>query len=167
MAEKNTVFKEAVKHKGYWNFSDLYNFCFDFLKDEGYTVEEKAYTEKITNAGKEIIIEWEAKKKVTDYFKNHLDVDWHILGMKDAEVEREGKKETTNKGEVKLTIEGMLERDYEDKWENRPFWKFLRGIYEKYIIRTTVDEYEDRLTDVGVKFVDEIKSFLQLSTVKQ
>jgi hypothetical protein len=167
MAEKNTVFKEAIKHKGYWNFADLYGFCFDFLKDEGYTIKEKAYTEKIGGAGKEIIIEWDCSKKVTDYFKNHIKVDWHILGMKDTEVERDGKKENTNKGEVKITIEGMLEKDYEDKWENKALWKFLRGIYEKYVIRTTIDQYEDRLIDVTVKFVGELKAFLQLSTVKQ
>jgi hypothetical protein len=166
MAEKNTVFKEAIKHKGYWTFSELYNFCFDFLKDEGYTIKEKAYTEKVSGAGKEIIIEWDTSKKVTDYFKNHLKVDWHILGMKDAEIERDTKKESTNKGEVKITIEGMLEKDYEDKWETRPFWKILRGIYDHYILRTTIDEYEDRLTDVAVKFVNELKAFLQLSSAK-
>jgi hypothetical protein len=166
MAEKNTVFKEAIKHKGYWNFAELYGFCFDFLKDEGFTIKEKAYTEKISGGGKEIIIQWDSGKKVTDYFKNHIKVDWHILGMKDAEVEIEGKKETTNKGEVKITVEGMLEKDYEDKWEGKAFWKFLRGIYEKYVIRTTIDEYEDRLVDVNLKFVSELKAFLQLSAAR-
>ena len=163
MAEKNTVFKESIKHKGYWNFTDLYGFCFDFLKDEGFSVKEKNYTEKISSFGKEIVIEWDAWKKVTDYFKNHIKVNWRVLVLKDAEVERDGKKESTNKGEVKITIEGMLENDYEDRWESKPFYKFLRGIYEKYIIRTTIDEYEDRLIDVTVKFVAELKSFLQLS----
>jgi hypothetical protein len=163
MAEKNTVFKQSIKHKGHWNFTDLYNFCFGFLKDEGYHVKEGVYTEKISGFGKELIIEWSAEKKVTDYFKNYIKVKWHVLGMKDAEVEQDGKKINTNKGEVKIAIEGMLENDYENRWENRPLWKFLRGIYEKYVIRTTVDQYENRLTDVGTKFVGEIKSFLQLS----
>lgn len=163
MAIKNTVFKESIKHKGYWNFSELYNFCFDFLKDEGFTVKETNYTEKISGAGKEIIIEWDSGKKVTDYFKNHIKVNWHILGMKDAEVEVDGKKETVNKGEVKITVEAMIEKDYEDKWENKPLWKFLRGVYESYIIRTTVEEYEDRLADVAAEYVAQIKSFLQLS----
>jgi hypothetical protein len=164
MAEKNTVFKQVIKHKGYWNFKDLYGFCFDFLKDNGFTIKENSYSEKISGVGKEILIEWDSGKKVTDYFKNHIKVKWHILGMKDAEVERDGKKETTNKGEIKITVEAMLENDYEDRWETKPLWKILRAIYEKYIIKTTVEEYEDRLTDVGVEMVSEVKSFLQLSS---
>lgn len=166
MAEKNTVFKQKIKHKGIWNFSELYGFCFDFLKDEGFTIKEKSYTEKVGGNGKEIIIEWDSSKKVTDYFKNHIKVDWHILGMTNTEIERDGSKESTNKGEVTLTVEAMLEKDYEDKWENKVLWKVLRGIYEKYIIRTTVDEYEDRLTDVAVKFVGQLKSYLQLSSAR-
>jgi hypothetical protein len=164
MAEKNTVFKQVVKHKGTWNFSDLYNFSFSFLKDEGFTVKENNYTEKVSGFGKEIDIDWDSDKKVTDYFKNHIKVKWKILGMKDTEAEQDGKKISTNKGEVKITIEAMLEKDYENRWEDKPIWKFLRSIYDKYIIRTTTDEYEDRLTDVAVEYVAELKSFLQLAS---
>lgn len=163
MAEKSTVSKEVIKHKGFWNFSDFYSFCFDFLKDKEYTVKEKSYTEKLSGAGKEILIEWDAEKKVTDYFKNHVSVKWHVTQLKDAEIERDGKKESTNKGDLKITIEAALEKDYEDRWENKPIWKILRGIYEKYIIRTTIDEYEDHARGPALEMVSEIKSFLQLS----
>ena len=38
----------------------------------------------------------------------------------------------------------------------------LRGVYDKYIIRTTMDEYEGRLVEDAVEFVGQVKSFLQL-----
>ena len=82
--------------------------------------------------------------------------------MSDAEVERDGRKIKTNKGEVKMTISADLEKDYEEKWENKPLWKFLRGIYDKYILRTTIDEYEGRLRGDAQEYIDQIKSFLQL-----
>jgi len=162
MGQQNTVLKQSIKHVGYWKYSELYAFCFDWLKDNGYKIKENEYTEKITGFGKELIIDWEASQKVTDYFRYLIKVRWHILGMIDAEIEKEGKKVSTNKGEVKITIEGILEKDYEKKWEDKPIWKFLRGIYEKYIIRTTIDEYEDRIRDDAKQYVSEIKSFLQL-----
>ena len=56
-----------------------------------------------------------------------------------------------------------LVKDYEGRWEDEPLWKFLRGTYEKYIIRTTNDEYEDRLEDDALEYIDQIKAFLQLS----
>ena len=163
MAEKKEVYKQKIKQTGYWNYKDLYNFCFNWLKDEGYKLKEKEYTEKITSFGKEIILKWEASKKITDYFKHVIEVKWHILGMKDAEVEQEGKKIATNKGEVGIEIKATLVRDYENRWEDRPFYKFLRGVYEKYIIRATREEYEGDLEDKAKEYLKEIKAFLNLS----
>ncbi|MCK5321185.1 hypothetical protein KAJ38_01280 [Candidatus Pacearchaeota archaeon] len=162
MAEKKEVYKQKLKQKGYWNYVDLYNFCFDWLKDEGYNVKEKEYVEKLSSFGKEIMLKWVASKKVTDYFKNEIEVNWHILGMKDAEVEQDGKKVSTNKGEVGIVIKATLVRDYEERWEDKPIWKFLRGIYEKYVIRTTVDEYEDSLEDKAKEYLKDMKAFLQI-----
>ena len=163
MAEKKEVYKQKIKQKGYWNYADLYNFCFNWLKDEGYNVKEKEYIEKISSFGKEIILKWEANKTVTDYFKQTISVEWHILGMKDAEVEQDGQKVSTNKGEVAITIKANLVRDYEERWEDKPFHKFLRGIYEKYVIRTTVDEYGGDLEDKAKEYIKDIKAFLNLS----
>lgn len=162
MAQKKQVFKETLKKKGYWDYKELYHFSFDYLKKENYEMMEKAYTEKQTDFGKEIELEWVTYRKVTDYFKFVIKLDWHILGMNPAEIERDGKKEKTNKGEVKITIRGELEKDYENRWEDKPFNKFLRGVYEKYIIRATITEYEDDLTDECVKLVSQIKAFLEL-----
>ena len=162
MALKKEVYKQVVKKKGYWNYVDLYNFCFDWLRRENYTVMEKEYVEKLSDFGKEIILDWSAEKKVTDYYKNVINVKWHILGMNVAEVEREGRKEKTNKGEVKITVSAELYKDYEERWEDKPLWKFLRGIYEKYIIRTTNDEYEDDLADKAIDLVSDVKAFLEL-----
>ena len=59
MAEKKEVYKQKIKQKGYWNYTDLYNFCFNWLKDEGYKLKEKEYVEKISSFGKEIILRWD------------------------------------------------------------------------------------------------------------
>ena len=163
MALKSNVLKQKIKQVGYWNFKDLYNFSFEWLEDHGYKVSEDEYTEKEKEGGKELNIEWVANKKVTDYYKNTIKVKWHILYMTDAEIERDGKKEKTNKGEVKMEFIVDLVKDYEERWEDEPLWKFLRGTYEKYIIRTTNDEYEDRLEDDALEYINQIKAFLQLS----
>jgi len=166
MSEKSNVFKQALKHKGYFSFRDLYIFCYDWLKDQGYKVAEEEYTEKLSSHGKEVVIRWKAKKKISDYFRNIIEVKWHILGMTDVEVEREGKKEKANKGDLKLSFSADLERDYEKRWEDNPFWKFLRGIYDRYVIRTTIDEYEERLRSKAENYVEQIKSFLVLEGKK-
>src|SRR3989338_5678222 len=161
MVQKDTVYKQVAKYKGNFNYSDLYTFCYNWLKDEGYLIKEKEYVEKISGA-KEIKIEWEAFKKISDYYKNTIVVKWHILQLTDVEVEENGKKIKTNKGDLKMTFEGVLEKDYEENWEKTAFWKMMRGIYDKYIIRTTTDEYEVRLIQKTESYIEEVKAFLDL-----
>ena len=82
--------------------------------------------------------------------------------MKDAEAEIEGKKVSTNKGEVKITFKGNIIKDYEKRWEDNPRWKFLRSVYEKFIIRKTIDEYEDDLEDEVKELISDAKAFLRI-----
>ena len=162
MPERSNVLSQIVKQVGIFNFKDLYNFCYQWFLDEGYLLSEDRYEEKMSDAGKEVKIKWTARKKVTDYFQNEIEMKWHILYMTDVEIERGKKKEKTNKGEVRFDIKADLVKDYELKWEDKPALRFLRGVYDKYIIRSTIDEYEDRLFDRVNSLISEVKAFLQL-----
>ena len=162
MSVRSNIAKQTIKKKGYWNYSELYGFCFSWLKDNGYGVKESEYVEKLSDFGKEIQLKWEGGRRVTDYFKFVIKVEWHILGMTDAVIERDGKQEKTNKGEIKLSISADLVKDYEDNWDKKPMVKFMRGIYDKYIIRTTIDNYGDVLKSDFKEYISQVKSFLEL-----
>ncbi len=161
MVQKSNVLKQFLKHKGIFNYVEVYAFCYEWLVNEGYKVSETLYQEKVTEA-KDVVIEWVARKDVSDYFRNVMKLNWHLIRMSDVEIEKDGKKVKTNRGdfEIKFTVD--LERDYEGRWEERPFWKFFHSIYDKYIARTTIEEYEDRLTDKAIEYIEQIKSFLEL-----
>ena len=162
MVQKKLIYKEKLTQVGYWGYEDVYNMLFNWLKNHGYALSENSYKEKLSGGGKEIIIGWEAKKKVTDYFLYQIELNWHILGMKDAEVEIDGKKIKTNKGELEIDFKGTIIKDYEKKWTDKPIYKFLRGIYEEYIIRKTIDEYEDDLEGQTKELITDLKAFLRI-----
>ena len=162
MGTKVEVFEETIKHKGFFEYSEFYVYCYDWLKTKGYSIKEKEYTEKVSGDSKEIIISWEAGKKATDYYKGIIKVKWHILGMSDTEAEVNGKRKKVNKGEVKIKVAAELERDYEGEWEKQPLWKFLRGTYDRYIAKTTQDYYADSVKGDAEGFVEDVKAFLTL-----
>ncbi len=162
MAEKDTIKKGKIKQEGVFNFKELYEFIYKSLKDEGYKVNEKTYSEKITGDSKELQIVWQAKKKVSDYFKFVINMHWLIVGMKKIKVKKENKEVSTNSGLVEIRFEAVLVKDYESKWEDAPSWKFLRGVYDRYIIRSRIDQYEDDIEDELEEFIAQIKSFLAL-----
>lgn len=162
MVEKDYVFAGKVKHKGIFDFKELYRFCYTWLVDKDYWLVEKVYTEKINPNGKEVEIEWEAKRKITDYFQYCLKVNWRIIGMKDVDVEKEGAKITMNKGEPEIKVAAILIKDYENNWEKNAFLKFLRSIYDKYIIRSRVETYEAKIHAEADEFLAQVKAFLAL-----
>lgn len=162
MAQKKEVYKGKVVQVGYWNYTEVYTMLYNWLKDHGYGVTENVYKEKLSGAGKEIIIDWDASKGVTDYFKYKINLSWHILTMKDAEVEIDGKKVKTNKGELEIVFTGTLIKDYESRWEDSPFHKFMRGVYENYVIRKTIDEYGDGIEDDTKDIISDLKAFLRI-----
>jgi len=162
MAEKDTIFKGRVKQTGIFSFKKLYSFLYDWLSEEGYKINEDKYSEKITGDSKEIEINWEAEKEISDYFKFVIRVDWFILGLKNIKVKKEDKEINMNTGEVEIKFKTILVKDYESKWEDHPVWKFLRGIYDRYIIRTRIDDYEDRLMEDTDELIAQCKSFLAI-----
>ena len=163
MSEKDKIQYSKIKHRGFFDFKELYNFLYAILSDWEYNVDEMTYSEKARGAdAKEIEINWEAARKVSDYYKFVITADWRILNMKEVEVVRDGKKVKTNNGEVEIKVAGYLVRDYEEKWSGTPFLKFIRGIYDKYIMRKTAEDYEGKIEEETVEFCDQLKAFLVL-----
>lgn len=162
MVEKDRVWFGKLKHTGIVDFKELYQFCHKWLIDEDYFVIEKVYNEKITGSGKEVEIVWHAFRKISDYFRFYLKLSWRVI-LTPVEIEKNGKRATAEKANIEIKIDGILEKDYEHRWENSGFLKFLRGVYDKYIIRGRIDQYEEKLSEEINEFREQIKSFLVLT----
>jgi hypothetical protein len=162
MSEKDQVFKGKIKQSGIFSFKDFYNFAYDWLRDENYDVYEKKYSEKVKGESKDIEIEWNAERDISDYFKFSIQLSWLITGLKSVEVQKDGKKEKMDSGAMEIKFKAILIKDYEDRWENQPFWKFLRGMYERYIIRARITDYEIKILSELEEYIAQLKAFLAL-----
>ncbi len=164
MAEKEQIFSSSIKHVGNFDFKDFYQFCYDWITEQiGMSnLAEKEYNEKISGDAKDLDILWEGSIKLSDYFKFGMKVTFKILGMKKVEVEQGGVKKTMNNGLLKMTVKGTLIRDYEGKFESGPRLKFLRSIYEKWVIPSRVEQMEDIVAENCDEFISQAKAFLDL-----
>lgn len=164
MSEKDSLIKSKVKNTGIFNFKELYRVLYEWLVDQNYDVNEKSYKEVIGAGGaKELEIEWEATKKVSDYFKFEIKAVWRIVGMTTVEVEIDGVKDKMNKGQLEIEFKSTLIRDYEDKWAKRPTLLFLRTIYDKYLVKEKTDQYQGKLVGELQELIGQCKSFLALT----
>ncbi|MFA4952678.1 MAG: hypothetical protein WC584_00480 [Candidatus Pacearchaeota archaeon] len=163
MAEKDIVFSSKVKYNGVFNFADFYKFCYDWLTEETLLLmNEDKYVEKILGDSKNIDIMWTGFRKITDYFKFDAKITFKILGLTKVEITEGGKKVNTNKGSVEISIKGTLTRDYKGKFETNAFNKFLRSIYEKWVIPSRVDQMEDKIIGGCDEFLGQAKAYLDL-----
>ncbi len=167
MVEVDRIYESKTTYNGVFNFKELYNFIYRWLGDNRYAfIEEKTYTEKITPGGKDIEIAWNARKKVSDYFRFYLKLQWLVRGLTNVEVQQGDVKVSTNKGMVEIRITGYLEKDYEHRWEATGIVKFMRGLYDRYIIKNRIEAYESKILEEVDELVAQAKSYLEMEGKK-
>jgi len=163
MTDKDLILKEKVAHSGLFDFAGFYSFAHSWFREENYGVNEEKYSEKIKGNSKDIVIEWKATKNLSDYFKIEQNITFEIRKLTDVEVEIDGEKKKMNRGEVEVTIKGVLVRDPDSKWESTPWLRFLRDVYNKYIIPSRVESMELKVKGDVQTFKDELKAYLDLT----
>lgn len=164
MVAKDQIIKEKLDHSGIFSFPDLYSYMHTWLKDNLYGVNEEKYGEKVSGTSRDIGFEWKATREISDYFKIEHTIKVDVIGLVDVEVEIDGKKKRMNKGKIAMEIKGVLVKDPKNTWdETKPFYKFLREAYDKYIIPSRILAMENKVEGDVRSFKDEVKAFLELS----
>jgi len=162
MVERDRVFRGKIKNKGIFNFKDFYEFLWDFLADENYDTFEEKYTEKVEGESKNMEIIWNSTKEVSDYFRFEYRIRWAILGMKKVKVKKEGQEVIMDSGTVDIRFESFIQKDYENRWENNAFFKFIRGLYDRYIMKSKSDDFELKLFHETNEVIAQAKAFLAM-----
>lgn len=168
MAEKEIVCSSSIQSTGFFSFSDFYKFCYDWLTEETEleTFSEDKYKERLTGDAKDIEIKWTGAREVTDYFKFEVEVVLDIKKLREVEITQNGKKVKTNQGRVKMSVKGILIRDYKGKFERSALQKFMRGIYEKWVIPSRIEQFEAKLAEDCNEFLNQAKAYLDLEGKK-
>ncbi|MEM3141526.1 MAG: hypothetical protein QXX55_01930, partial [Candidatus Pacearchaeota archaeon] len=157
----------TIKYNGIFSFKDFYKFCYEWINEEiGINVSETKYEEKIKGDTKDIVVEWEGEKEMTDYFRFDFKVRFEVSSLKNVEVSQNGLKISTNQGSIKISVKGVLARDYKGKFEMSAFKKFLRSVYEKWVIPSTISEYESKIVGACDEFLSQAKAYLDLEGKK-
>ena len=163
MAEKETVFSSSIKYTGIFSFKEFYKFCYGWLTEEtGLKIVEDKYKEKLVGDEKFVSIEWSGSIEMTDYFKFEAKINIDTESLKKIEINKGGAKIQTNSGVVIIKMKGILVRDYNGRFETSPFNKFLRNTYEKWVIPSRIEHYEDNIISDCDEFLAQAKAYLDL-----
>ncbi len=163
MSETDHIVKDLIlSRKAQFNLVELYKSLKYWFEVNGYVFFEKEYEDVVKGGKKSVTIKWEGTKKINDYSKIVLSVS---LKIKDYEIV-ETKKEKLVDCSLKVSIDGDLESDYEEKWEDRPIWKFLRAVSDRFFTEKKRNMLETMIKDDSYDIFNKTKSFLNLYKFK-
>ena len=142
---KIVVDHEKIDYSGPFNANDLFRMIENFVFERGFDKKQDKDFEQNTEHGK--FIEWQISpwKKITDYIRYIIKV--RVLGYDIVKIDsvNDGKKTKVDNGRVVIVIDGFMEYDYDNKWDDRPFLFFLRTIYDYFVFKAYTERFEQRL----------------------
>jgi len=163
MPERKLVIEELnVGFEGIMNIRDIYKLIDDWLFGNNYDKVELVNVEYLRPEGKYIELNLEPYKKVSDFVKNVIKIRIVAKNVKDVDVEEDGKKRKMQEGNFSMTLTGILETDYEGRWEQKATIFFLRVLVDKYIYKFYTDKFENGLAKDVKEIATQVKSFLNL-----
>ncbi len=139
-----------VKYEGVSNIEEFHEFVRNILENLGYSITEKSHEE---STNKKFVIKGKAEKPVDDYTKLKIKI-----GINASYENVEVKNKRMQKGNFKLKLKGVIERDFQDKWSS-PIKRFLRGIYDKFISLDEKENYEEELKEDIYTVAEKAKRF--------
>ena len=159
MAEKvGIVSGLQIKQNAQFNMIDFYHSLKAWFEINRYNLMESEYEEKTINAKKNLTIRWVGTKEIDDYTQFEIGIG---ISLSDYEIVQTEKEKLTS-GTLKIKFSSKMVSDYEDKWSNKPFMKFLRDVVDKYFSTEKSEIYKKELKNDTYDLYNKAKSFLNL-----
>ena len=128
------------------DFKDLYEFLFNLMDDEQYDVHESYYREIKKADSKNVELEWKCEKPVpgSNYFKFSISILWLLIALKKTKVKRGEQEVSMDSGTLDIFFTADLIKDPAGTW-NKPLMRYFKRIYERFIIKKRIEDYELKL----------------------
>lgn len=162
-----------VQFKDYFNAGDFITQIHDWLVEHewgsmvDFQFPEQFYHHKFTQqAGEEVRIRWRFKKSPKNnnskFFLYELDLDFRIIGLKGAEVMKNGMKFKTNTGDIEITGESRLVYDANKEWRNNSFLNSWKTAFIKRIAKRNVSQHFNTLRRETIRVENALKAYFKL-----
>lgn len=168
------VTRYVVNRKDVFHLSNLYLLMHEWLIEHGYATRtdrdfpEKYYLNKEgpMYGGKEIWWRWRPDKyplAPNKLWRFDIDIDVHVLAMKDVEVIISGKKYKAQQGEVEVQVSANLVKDPEKILEKSALKDIKKMLYSR-LWKQQFDMLEKQLYREAMEFRDAINTYLMIET---
>ena len=134
------------------------------IKGDNYYFEETRYKDKTQSAaGNEIQVEMRGWKKINEWIKYWIYVNFHLWDSSEVEVEQNGVKKKLWRGRILVSLKADVEYDWMKKFTGTKFNEFLGKVYLSLNKKSLESVYGDGLYYDAMKLHQKIKEVLGLT----
>ena len=156
------VNKKEMNYEGIFSVKALYEVIDTFAKTHGYIKVELLANEKVQKDGRYIRLVIELHKQMSEYAKSVLGIDIRLEHVRDVTTEHEGKKYERNQGKCIFVFDAFHESDFEHKWENKPGFFFIRILFDKYLFKPFITDFNGKIMTDHMALYNELRAHLHL-----
>lgn len=172
--DSKTVTKYTVNRKDVLHLANLYLLMHEWLIEHNYATRDDSvfpekymlYKEGPTYGGREIWWRWRPTKYPLIHnklWRFDLDIDVHVLTMKDVEVIISGKKFKAQQGETEVVVSANLVKDPDNMLEKSALKDIKKLLYRR-VWKEQFDQLEKELYREAMEFRDAINTYLMIET---
>jgi len=149
-----------LDYSGLMDTKELFKLINRWFYERTFQKKEDKCHEQNLPEGKFIEYEISHWKKISDHPRLIYKIRALFQNLKKVEVTKEKKKLKLDQGRVLIYFDGFIEHDYEHRWDDYPFFVFLRTLYYKFVYKVYTDRFEQRITHDLHNLYDDIEKFL-------
>ena len=166
MSDVHTVVDHLrIEYDGPLNVEEFFSAVERHLKERAFQKGEPKTFEAHNKDG--ISIDWFINpwKKITSEQRFIIKVEAQFRRLRKIIVpQKTGRPMQLFTGNVLIWIDGLLEHDYEHRWEERPMLQFVRWIFDRFFYLAYTERFEQRLTSDVHKLYRFIENYLNMQT---
>lgn len=155
----------VIRYAGAFDMLNLLGTIKNWYAKRYYNVADKEHSEAVKSSGKDLIIEFEGVRDVTEYVQFKVNVKIVILRLIDVLVENPEGKEKKQQAEVEIGIRSWLVKNYKKTFkgkENSKIQEFSRQVYERFVAKKHFDDIKRKLVDETLILMEEVKESLNV-----
>ena len=167
MVEKKfVVYELRISYNGPIKITDFYKEVEDWIKQRGMEKELKKKMEHLTPKGKKL--EWtiEIWKNINTFTKGVVRLRSIFNNVKEIKIKRKGKTIKIQQADILIQIDGILETDLSQRWEQTPLFYFLRALIDKYIWKFYTERYDGIVSGDAHDLHKTLQAFFNLQKIK-
>ena len=164
MAEIKTLIDgRSLSYEGVFNIKELYRIIDTRFKDRGYDKQEIKNWEDVSESEKQVVLEIIPYKKVSDYARIDIRIFMIFSKLSEMDIEKEGIRYKMNRGRAEFYFDAYVVTYYENKWQTRPLFFFIKNVIDKFIYRVYTSSYDGEAIRDCSDVENEIRSFLNMN----